>query len=77
VSAQVISISSAPRTGRHDWEEQALLKGFEKALGLSKGLEPASPLEKQMAVENWFNAGMLSEEERNVVCQFYGWERAP
>jgi hypothetical protein len=75
MAAQVISIGSVPKNSRHEWQEQTKLEGFEKALGLVKGLLPASPTEKQIAVQNWVNAGILSEEERNVVAQFYGWER--
>jgi len=76
MSAQVISISSVPRSG-HQWEAEAELAGFVKALGLVKSLQPASPTEKRIAVENWVNGGILSEEEREAVAEYFGWERAP
>jgi hypothetical protein len=77
MSAQVIPMDSYPKTPRHDWQAQASLEGFVKALGLVKGLEAAKPSEKRMAVENWVTAGTLSEEERKAVAAFYGWERGP
>jgi hypothetical protein len=75
--AEVLRMDEFPKTCRHDWQAQAILEGFIKALGLVKGLELGTPIEKRTAVENWVNAGTLSKEERKALAQFYGWERAP
>jgi hypothetical protein len=69
---QVIRMDSTPRPAHHDWEAKAALAGFEKALGLVKGLEPATDRERRVAIENWAAAGVLSEAERGVALDFYG-----
>ena len=75
MSAQIISITSVSRTGHCDWRGEAVLQGFVKALGLVKGLEPANPQERRIAIENWVAAGTLSEVEGKAAADFYGWER--
>jgi hypothetical protein len=74
--AQILSISSVSRDSSHDWDAEARLVGFEKALGLVKGLESATDRERQTAIQNWVAAGTLSEAEKAVVAEFYEWERA-
>jgi hypothetical protein len=73
--AQVISISSMPRTTRHEWEEETMLSGFTKALGVVNALNTnaASVEETKTAIENWVACGKLSAAERAALYEFFGW----
>jgi hypothetical protein len=73
MSAQVIPMESVSRSSLPSSDEQANLQGFIRALLMVKGLEQSTPVEKRIAIENWFNAGAISEGERNALCNFYGW----
>ena len=73
--AQILSISSVARTSRHEWEEETMLSGFTKALGVVHSLNCASVAESKSAIENWVACGKLSEAERAALYEFYGWGR--
>ena len=76
MAAQVLSITSVPR-GSRQWEQETMLAGFKKALGLIKGLGPASPYERQTALQNWVASGHLTEAQREAALEYYGLEGAP
>jgi hypothetical protein len=74
--AEVISISSIPRQNVHNWEREAMLAGFTKALGILDSLRPATWKEAQTAMENWMRSEKLNEAERDALFQYFGWERS-
>jgi hypothetical protein len=74
--AQVLSIPSIARTSRHQWQEEAELKGFMKALKALDALKECSMRETVIALENWAASGLMSEAEVDALFQFHGWERA-
>jgi hypothetical protein len=76
---QIIRMDSFKRSSRHDWEEETMLSGFTKALGVINSLNAnaAGVEETKTAIENWVACGKLSEAERAALNQFFGWERAP
>ena len=68
-------MESVSRSSLPSSDEQVKLQGFVRALLMVKGLERSTQIEKRVAVENWVNAGAISEEERQALAAFFGWER--
>jgi hypothetical protein len=75
--AQVIDIGSVSRPTVHEWEREAMLSGFTKALALIRNLNCRPTIEARATVERMAMEGILSVDERAAVAQFFGWERAP
>jgi hypothetical protein len=76
MQAQILSISSMPRTSNHAWEEEASLAGFRKALKALDALKGCSMRETIVALENWAASGLLSHAEVDALMAYHGWERA-
>jgi hypothetical protein len=77
--ADILRMDKFPKSSRHDWEAEAKLAGFTKALGVVHGLSGLRTAEQRTAIENWSAAecGKLTREERDALMEFYGWDRAP
>jgi hypothetical protein len=73
--AQILSISSIPRSTLPSSREEAELRGFRKALRALESLKPCNKRETIVAIENWAAAGMLSEAEADELFEHHGWRR--
>jgi len=71
--AEILSISSHPRTSTHEWADEMRLEGFTKALAVRAMLGLVES-ENKTAVNNWVACGKLSESERRTVYEAMGWE---
>jgi hypothetical protein len=72
--AQILSISSVPRSSTHEWADELRLEGFAKGLALKAMLGPVES-ENKTAINNWLAAGKLNEAERDVFYEAMGWGR--